>query len=165
MTARELLELNQMITDVDIEVREDGGKLIDALHIGMDYGIKPPYPLLVPDPNGTISNGGGLSRESTYIRKSINTWDDGKDYWHIKVGEIPKKFSELEVFSWRMSHVYKRSHPRADMNPAGEEMEGIRIVVVPDGLKVYDAQELLDQNGKQVKCLEGQIDILTILGE
>lgn len=44
MTVAELIGLNPMITDVAIEVRENGCKLVDALHIGLDYGVKPPHP-------------------------------------------------------------------------------------------------------------------------
>ena len=41
-------------------------------------------------------------REAYYIDKSINAWDDGKDYWQVKVNRIPKKWLELEVYSWEV---------------------------------------------------------------
>ena len=47
MKISELLEANQGITDVVIVVRKDHC-LLDALHIVLDAGIKPPQPMMVP---------------------------------------------------------------------------------------------------------------------
>ena len=73
MTIKELIELNQMITDVEITVRKDGTALLDQLNIGPAEGRKPPYPTMVPKSERYIGN---LSietkREAHYIEKSIN---------------------------------------------------------------------------------------------
>ncbi len=101
MTVKELIELNQMITDVEITVRKDGSALLDQLNIGPAEGRKPPYPTMVPKSERYIGNLSIVTkREAHYIEKSINAWDDGKDYWQVKPDRIPKKWLELEVFSW-----------------------------------------------------------------
>lgn len=48
MTVEELISANNNITDICIEVRVDGCALLDVLHIGLDYGVEPPYPQMVP---------------------------------------------------------------------------------------------------------------------
>lgn len=150
MTVRELLLLNNFITDVSIEVRENGSLLVDALEIGLDYGVVPPYPTII----GQLS---GKHKQGTYIRKSINTWDDGRDYWQIKVDRIPEKWLSLQVFSWSASHVYSTHHPRTDLT---NSMEGIRITALPSG-QTLDVVEKTEKN--EQKQLEGQTDIFDFL--
>ena len=48
MTVEELLKLNGLITDVVIEVRINGSRLLDELNIGPDFGVVPRYPTQVP---------------------------------------------------------------------------------------------------------------------
>lgn len=43
MTVKELIELNQMITDIEITVRKGGTVLLDQLNIGPAEGIEPPF--------------------------------------------------------------------------------------------------------------------------
>ena len=43
-----------------------------------------------------------MYRDASYIDKSINAWDDGRDYWQIKPERLPKKWLELEVTSWEV---------------------------------------------------------------
>ena len=62
MTVRELIELNMMITDIEITVRKNGG-LLDQLNIGPAEGIKPPYPTMVPKEERWVGN---LSRDRNY---------------------------------------------------------------------------------------------------
>ena len=114
MTVKELIELNQMITDVEITVRKDGTKLLDQLNIGPAEGIKPPYPAMVPKEEKYIGNMSlETKREAHYINKSINSWDDGKDYWQVKWNRIPSKWLELTVYSWEVwpasTVVYRKS--------------------------------------------------------
>jgi len=104
MTVKDLIELNAMITDLEITVRIGGNLLLDQLNIGCSEGVKPPYPTRVPkDPkyagNFNQSND-DMYKDTTYIPKSINAWDDGKDYYGIKLSRIPAKWLDLEVFSW-----------------------------------------------------------------
>ena len=100
MTVRELIELNMMITDIEITVRKNGG-LLDQLNIGPAEGIKPPYPTMVPKEERWVGNlSMETKREAHYIDKNINAWDDGKDYWQILPNRLPKKWLELEVTSW-----------------------------------------------------------------
>ena len=133
MTVKELIEINQFITDMTIEVRVDGNALLDCLHIGLDYGVEPPYPTMVPKSEKYIgSQSQSTKRKATYIRKSINAWDDGRDFWEIKINRIPQRWLDLTVYDWRCSHVYLRRHPRSEGNPS-RSYEGIRIIALPDG--------------------------------
>ena len=101
MKVKELIELNQMITDVEITVRQNGCALLDKLCIGPACGEKPPYPTRVPIKAEYVGNlSDALRKDAAYIPKSINAWDDGKDYWNVKVNRIPKAWLDLEVFSW-----------------------------------------------------------------
>ena len=151
MTVEELLKLNGLITDVVIEVRINGSRLLDELHIGPDFGVVPPNPTQVPVDEAHV--GGNCKKDATYIDKSINTWDDGKDYWQLRVERIPKKWRELEVFSWRNANVYKPRHGRYSINPNGD-YNGIRIVALPSGesLKVEEKETTGNQ-------LEGQMNL------
>lgn len=105
MTVRELIELNMMITDIEITVRKDGA-MLDQLNIGPAQGEKPPYPTRVPKEEKYLKNYGlgdpHMYRDAAYISKSINSWDDDKDYWQIKVNRIPKAWLDLEVTSWEV---------------------------------------------------------------
>jgi hypothetical protein len=46
LTVKELIELNQMITDIEITVRKGGTALFDQLNIGPAEGIEPPFPMM-----------------------------------------------------------------------------------------------------------------------
>ena len=85
MTVRELISLNQMIVDIEITVRKNGNALLDQLNFGPSEGVKPPYPVMVPIDERYIGTMNRChQREAYYIPKSINAWDDGKDYWQVK---------------------------------------------------------------------------------
>jgi hypothetical protein len=156
MTVRELMELNGFITDAEIEVREDGNWLIDCLHIGPSEGVKPPYPTRVPRNhkcrNMQLSND-YYYKDATYIDKSINTWDDGKDYWGIKIDRIPKRWLELQVYSWNVWQAStiggrrRRIDGGKNINFCGER---INIVVLPDGQPMPvpepERKKTLDEN-------------------
>lgn len=152
MKVRELIELNSYITDLEICVRENGGKLLDCLHIGPDYGTKPKYPQMIY-PNGIMNH--ATARESTYICKSINTWDDGKDYWSIKLNSIPAKWLDLEVYCWRQRHVYSGRHYRSHSNPA-DEYCGLEITVNPSGQNLEIREEPKNKPSEQI---EGQMSL------
>ena len=127
MTVRELLELNGFITDVRIEARLESGQLVDELLIGLDFGIKPPFPCMVPiDINHVGSN---QKQEARYIHKSINAWDDGKDYYQIRLDRFPKSWLDLEVRSWKQAHVYTKHHPRSG-HSTNDHYEGLDITVL-----------------------------------
>ena len=133
MTVLELISLNQFITDLTIEVRVDGTALLDCLHIGLDYGAEPPYPTMVPKERKYIgSQSISSKRKATYIRKSINAWDDDKDFWQIKPDRIPKRWLGLTVVDWHGSGVFLKRHPRSERNPS-RAYEGLRIIALPDG--------------------------------
>lgn len=142
MTVYELISLNQMITDVEITVRKDG-KLLDQLNIGCAEGVKPPYPMMVPIDERYIDNiGTSHHREATYIPKSINAWDDGKDYWQIKTNRIPQAWLDLEVYSWNVwqaSRVGTTSARRG--NNVNFHGERININVLPSGQKLEIAEK------------------------
>lgn len=154
MTVKELIEINQNIVDVYIEVRNypTNGQILDALFIGMDAGVVPPYPFEW----GVSTSKHGKAK---YIRKSINAYDDGRDYWEIKTNRIPEKFLGLEVYSWQMQPVYTPHHPRDDLS---RSMEAIRIVTYCPDYDLTIQQEKtnhsddLDENGQ----LKGQMSFL-----
>ena len=152
MKVRELLELNAHITDVEITVRKNGNMLLDFLAIGPDAGLEPPYPMMIPNNEGAFN---GPRHKAKYIRKSINAWDDGKDYYEIKVDGIPRKWLDLEVFSWRTMHVYSPHHWR-DPHPGMFSFEGIQITALPSGesleikTKTEKKNEDLDENGQLI---------------
>ena len=104
MTVRELLETNNMIVDVEIKIRNEQGWMLDELNIGCSQGIKPKYPTRVPrEPRWAGSycrNDDHMFRDASYIPKSINAWDDGKDYYEIKLNRFPKGYLDLTVVSW-----------------------------------------------------------------
>lgn len=153
MTVYELISLNQMITDVEITVRKDG-KLLNQLNIGCSEGIKPPYPTMIPIDERYIDNiGTSHKKEATYIPKSINAWDDGKDYWQIKTNRIPEAWLNLEVISWEVwqaSRVCTTSARRSgNVNFHGER---INIDVLPSGQKLEIIEKPKHENDN------GQID-------
>lgn len=98
MTVRELIELNQKIVDVEIIIRKDH-KLLDALKIGLSIGQVPPCPLMVPESEKYINND-SRRKMAKYIEKSINAWDDGRDYWQVKPERIPAAWLDLTVYAW-----------------------------------------------------------------
>lgn len=155
MTVRELIENNPRIVDIEITVRENGNMLVDFMAIGPDAGVEPPFPQMIPNVKGAFN---GPKHKATYKRKSINAWDDGKDYYEIKVDRIPAKWLKLEVFSWHTMHVYSPHHWRSV--PGGFfSFEGIAITALPSGEKLETKtkaekhNEDLDENGQ----LKGQM--------
>ena len=164
MTVKELIELNQMITDVEITVRKGGSALVDQLNIGPAEGEKPPYPLMVPKEERYIGNISiETKREAHYINKSINAWDDGKDYWQVKVSRIPAKWLDLEVYSWGVSPASTvcYSSPRrrnGDLNFKNVNFHGQRIDItaLPSGETLPAPEEAKSQKDDQ---LDGQMNI------
>lgn len=143
MTVYDLISLNQMITDLNITVRKDR-KLLDQLNIGCAEGVKPPYPTRVPIDEKHIDAVGYYShthKDAIYIDKSINAWDDGKDYWQIKTKRIPQQWLELEVTDWDShpaSTVCTTSPRRGRSHFYGERL---RINVLPSGQKLEIKEE------------------------
>lgn len=144
MTVKELIELNQMITDIEITVRKNGSALVDQLNIGPSRGIKPPYPQMVPKEERYIGNMSlETKREAYYIDKNINAWDDGKDYWQVKPNRIPSKWLDLEVYAWEVwpasTVVYGKNrrndygHSHKNINFHGQR---INIIALPSGEKL-----------------------------
>lgn len=141
MKVKELIELNQMITDMEITVRQNGCTLLDQLNIGPSCGRKPPYPTRVPikpEYAGTLSDVN--RKDAAYAPKSINAWDDGKEYWQVKVNRIPKAWLDLEVYSWEVcpaSTVYTTSPRRNNYGDGFKNInfhgEQINITALPSG--------------------------------
>ena len=162
MKVKDLIELNAMITDLEITVRKDGGLLLDQLNIGPSEGVKPPYPTRVPKEErfaGSLNqHNDRFYKDAAYIPKSINAWDDGKDYYEIKVNRIPAKWLELEVFSWEVwkaSTVTTTSPKRGrNVNFQGQLM---KIVALPSGAKLEVKQE------EKTEELPGQMNITDFL--
>ena len=167
MTVRELIELNQMITDVEITIRQNGSLRLDQLNIGPERGEKPRYPTRVPiKPEYAGSNDiydNKKYREAAYIPKSINAWDDGKDYWQVKLNRIPEKWLELEVYSWEVwpasSVCYTSPRRRVECKFTNVSFHGQRlnITALPSGEKMEVTEPKPKQ--EQTEQLEGQMSI------
>ena len=153
-----------MITDLQITVRKDH-KLLDQLNIGCAEGVKPPYPTRVPKEEKYIDAVGYYStthKDAHYIDKSINAWDDGKDYWQTKTNRIPKEWLELEVTDWD-SHpatTVRTTSPRRNRNN-GFNGERLRINVLPSGqkLEVKEEKPKDDQIDGQMSFEDLEVDI------
>lgn len=161
MTVKELIELNAMITDLEITVRKDGGLLLDQLNIGPAEGIKPPYPTRVAKEEryaGSLNqHNDEFYKDAAYIPKSINAWDDGKDYYEIKVNRIPAKWLDLEVYSWEVwkaSRVGTTSQRRYSSNNFQGQL--MKIVALPSGEKLEIKEKTLE---KSEVTLPGQMSI------
>ncbi len=161
MTVRELIEQNSMIVDVRITVR-DHGKLIDELNIGISGGIKPPYPTRVPKKPEYALNLGRSDdhyfRDATYINKSINSWDDGQDYWQVKVNRIPEKWLDLPVWSWECLEAFTVPRTRRrnfESNFPNVNFHGQRVSIIAE------TSDYVPEEPKKMKevsdNLEGQI--------
>lgn len=165
MKVKELIELNQMITDVEITVRDHGSTLLDQLNIGPERGEKPPYPTRVPRKReyaGSGNQGNDLMyKEAAYIPKSINAWDDGHDYWQVKPNRIPSAWLELEVFSWeaREASCICHTSPRRrngfgrNVNFHGQQLN---VVALPSG-QTLSVPEPKEKNTDDQ--LDGQMSI------
>lgn len=146
MTVRELISLNQMIVDIEITVRKNGNALLDQLNIGPSRGVKPPYPTMVPIDERYIHNiGSSYRREAYYIPKSINAWDDGKDYWQVKPDRLPKQWLDLEVYDWNVWPAStagccgrRTVEGHSNVNFHGER---INIIALPSGSSLTVKQE------------------------
>lgn len=161
MKVKDLIELNSMITDLEITVRKDGGLLLDQLNLGPSEGVKPPYPTRVPTKEeyaGSLAQHTDKYKDAAYIPKSINAWDDGKDYYEIKLNRIPAKWLDLEVYSWEVwkaSTVATTSPKRGrSTNFQGQLM---KIVALPNGEKLEVKQE------EKTEELPGQMNITDFL--
>jgi hypothetical protein len=166
MTVRELVELNQMITDIEITVRVGGSALLDALFIGPAVGEKPRYPLTVPKDRRYVGNMNvEYRKEATYNPKSVNSWDDGKDYWQVKPDRIPSGWRDLEVYSWEVwfastvCHTSPRRHNgKLDFPNASFHGQRINIVALPSGEKLPDPEECKAKTDDQEQ-LKGQMSL------
>ena len=153
-----------MITDLEITVRKDGNLLLDQLNIGPSEGVIPPYPTRVPKEAKYAENlcrtDEKMFKDAAYIPKSINAWDDGKDYYQILTGRVPSKWLELEVYSWEVwkaSRVGTTSQLRYSSNNFRGQL--MKIVALPNGEKLEVKQELETKTEE----LPGQMNITDFL--
>ena len=156
MKVKELLELNQMIVDVSIEVRIDGSRLLDALKIGPAAGKLPRYPVMVPVDERHIDS--NVTKQAAYIDKSINAWDDGRDYWQIKPDRIPKPWLDLDVYSWEVWPASSFGNPRRrteNIKNVSFHGQRINIVALPSGVSL----EVKERTQQRQEEDDGQISI------
>jgi len=165
MKVKDLIELNAMITDLEITVRKDGNLLLDQLNIGCSEGVKPPYPTQVPKEErfaGSLNqHNDNFFKDAAYIPKSINSWDDGKDYYEIKLNRIPAKWLELEVYSWEVwtaSRVGTTSIRRS--NSSNFHGQLMKIVALPSGEKL----EIKEPEKSEVG-LPGQMNVFDFIDD
>ena len=147
MTVRELISLNQMIVDIEITVRKNGNALLDQLNFGPSEGVKPPYPMMVPIDERYIGTMNRChQREAYYIPKSINSWDDGKDYWQVKLERLPSKWLDLEVYAWNVWPASQSctTSPRRGHN-VNFHGERIDIIALPSGSSLAVKQEAKEE--------------------
>ena len=159
MTVRELIELNQMIVDAEIEIR-DNHKLVDVLCIGCERGTKPYHPRKVPESPQFIGN---ITRqkEACYVPKSINAWDDDKDYWQVKPDRFPKGWLDLTVYSWEVWPASLFGNPRRRTgNARNVSFHGQRINIVALPGYVEFAKEPKVTEPQQI---DGQMNIAEFL--
>lgn len=163
MTVKELMELNAMITDLVITVRNKDGLLIDQLNIGMGVGIKPPYPTRVPKKPEFCINGQRMNekfyRDAAYIRKSINSWDDGADGWRVKVSAVPAKWLDLDVRDWEVWEAplsigtRRRTEVGRNINFHGQRLN---VTTLPSGQSL----EIVERKTKEEdNVMDGQMSI------
>lgn len=158
MKVKDLIELNAMITDLEITVRKGGNLLLDQLNIGPSEGVIPPYPTRVPKKEeyaNSLNQNTDKYKDAAYIPKSINSWDDGKDYYQILTGRVPAKWLELEVYSWEVwkaSRVGTTSQRRYSSNNFQGQL--MKIVALPNGEKLEVKLEK-----KTDETLPGQMNI------
>ena len=171
MTVRELIELNQMITDVNIEIRRDGTRLLDALFIGCAEGVKPPFPFKVPISEQYIDSL-SFRKEARYMPKSINAWDDGKDYWQVKPDRIPKAWLELTVFSWQVWEASSLGINPRRRSGTGRSTnvtfhgERLNVIALPPGtVTVETLAEKMTEGTSKSEQIEGQMDINDFITE
>lgn len=167
MTVKELIELNQMITDIEITVRINGNALLDALFIGPAVGEKPPHPWRVPKERKYVGNmSRECQKEARYIAKSINSWDDGKDYWQVKPDRIPSGWRDLEVYGWEVwpascvCYTSPRRQTGIDTKSRNVNFHGqrINIIALPSGDKLPEPEEKKPKTNKQEQ-IDGQMSL------
>ena len=174
MKVRELIELNQMITDIEITVRIEGNRLLDQLNIGPAQGIKPRYPMRVPISEKYVKNYAVLDskmyKDAAYIDKSINAWDDGKDYWQVKTNRIPAKWLELEVYGWEVwpasTAVYGKNR-RNDWGNSNKNInfhgQRLNITALPSGESLEIVKQKPQTQAQEEPQIEGQMNIMDFL--
>ena len=157
MTVKELIELNQNIVDIEIIVRKGGSRLLDALKIGPAVGEIPPCPLMVPESERFINNE-SRRKLANYVAKSINAWDDGKDYWQVKPNRIPKAWQDLEVYAWDVWPASLYGNPRRRTGNARNvnfHGERINIIALPSG----ESMAVPDPGQEQDKEPDNQLSL------
>lgn len=156
MTVYELLSINQHVADLTVTVRIDGNRLLDELNIGPDAGVKPPYPLRVPKSRNYVDNfqvfDEKYHKDATYIDKSINARDDGRDYWQVKPQRVPKQWLELEVYSWEVRPSYRSLHTRTE-----GDYERLYITALPPGEHV--TLEVPEDKPIKNEQIDGQLSL------
>lgn len=106
MKVKDLIELNAMITDLEITVRKGGNLLLDQLNIGPSEGVIPPYPTRVPKKEeyaNSLNQHTDKYKDAAYIPKSINSW------WITCMPSTEKalkqiscmKRTELRAYGWK----------------------------------------------------------------
>lgn len=169
MNVKELIELNQMITDVEITVRQDGSLLLDQLNMGPARGEKPRYPTRVPIKpeyaGGFNQHNDAMYKDAAYIPKSINAWDDGKDYWQVKPNRIPHAWLDLEVYSWEVWPASTVCYSSPRRRNYGENFKNVNfhgqmlnVVALPSGQTLTVPQEK-EPKSKADEQLDGQMSI------
>lgn len=117
MTVEELISLNQMIGDIEVEVREGGTKLVWIYRFGKNVGNVTPHMF-----GGERAE---IRKKMTFSPKPINAKDMGKDYYQILVDKIPENVRKLEVCGFSVTKSY-----RGIMN--NHNFEEIHITALPE---------------------------------
>lgn len=89
MTLKDLVSTNSCIGEIDTEIRDEHGHLIDKIVIGSRAR------------EDTIKDHGGEPRWKV-IRKPINTKEQDSQFWGVILKNIPKDLLNKEVANWSM---------------------------------------------------------------
>ena len=153
MTIRELAEHNQLICDIEIEVRNAG-----HLEHVYRFGDGARY---YPGDNSPMFQKGKTFRDITDVDKTeINAHDMGKDYYQVKLNRIPKKFQFIldeELCSWNITHAYR--------GLSSFYAEAKKLLITIDGAWQSQPVESEEKTAAKNEQLEGQTNIFDFLEE
>lgn len=109
MKVKELIELNNLIGDIKITVREEGnGPLIKELRIGAGASQGPDEQSIILLPEDT------------------NSYDAGRDHYKVLTSKIPRMWLNLKVHAWDAGKAYR-------LGEYVRSLQHIRITCGPDG--------------------------------
>jgi hypothetical protein len=93
MTLRELVSTCHNIGQLNLDIRDERGILIDCVHIGTRC-----------QPDKYANEEHNTAPRWKVINKPVNTKETGSDYWGTIISNIPKSLLDKEVTLWQLWH-------------------------------------------------------------